>query len=339
LLEIKFKFKYKMGNDQSKYTPVSQDVERPKPKTKLCPEYMPIESFFYKVTDNDLVCWIMDNIGVLRSIFKIQQLSTDRTKSINFGGNDYSLSYEKGKWQIESTLSIANQTHNKDTYIFHFIDGTAAMIYKGDLYYLHFEECPDRVFEDMKKERKLRDRETIRRGKISQKVYEQSTTQKDDTKAPHKTAEKDGTKDPHKTAEEDNTKSAEKDNKTPHKTAEEDNTKSAEKDNKTPHKTGEKDNKAPHKTTKKDDAKVSHTQKDTKYTKRGEGLRFRNKSGHRKRGDSDEEPYIFTEKSQNKHGSMSVKAKPFMPRTGKNEPVISYDKENTEKLEPVTSTK
>jgi hypothetical protein len=117
---------------------------------QVLPEYMPIESFLYTMKDNDQVTWIMDNIGVLRSVFKIKKLKPEKDNKLEFKNNTYSMNKEGDKWNLQSTLSVVGKNYKDDISIFHFNDGTAAMTVRNTFYHLHFEECPDDLFEEMK---------------------------------------------------------------------------------------------------------------------------------------------------------------------------------------------
>jgi hypothetical protein len=153
---IKSKNISQMGQNETKEVAVQE-----RSKSNAAPEYIPIELFLYTKKDNNLVAWIMDNIGVLRSVFKITQLSINKDTRLTLKDHVYVFSFtpssiegvkQEKKWHLESSLTIVGQEHNGDVCIFHFIDGTAAMISEGTLYYLHFEECPDDLFDEIKKE-------------------------------------------------------------------------------------------------------------------------------------------------------------------------------------------
>lgn len=160
-----------MGQGESKYNPISQEIERETPSVDVRPEYMPIELFLYNMSDNNKVVWIMDNIGILRSMFKVRQLNPEKDTKLSFMKQTYVFHKKDNKWLLNSSLDVVGENRKDDISLFHFNDGTAAMINKNQLYYLHFEECPDDLFEEMKKERKLRDRKAIN-NKISQKEFE-----------------------------------------------------------------------------------------------------------------------------------------------------------------------
>ena len=177
---LKFKLTLIMGQEVSRCNPVAQEAERPTPKNRVNPDYMPIELFLHNTSNNNIVCWIMDNIGVLRSMFKIQQLNTSKDTNLHFGEHEYTFCCEDHNWNLKSSKEVVGEAHKYGLYIYHFNDGTAAMIFDNTLYYLHFEECPDDLFEELKKERPCRDRETIRRGKISQEEFERRAVEEEE---------------------------------------------------------------------------------------------------------------------------------------------------------------
>ncbi|CAN5753479.1 hypothetical protein BH23THE1_BH23THE1_35860 [soil metagenome] len=158
-----FKLLTNMGQQKSRYQPVAvEEIESSSLKT----EYIPVESFLINIKDNVLICWIMDNIGVLRSMFKIGKL--EKNKCIYFKGCQYTFIQQHNIWQItSSTNTVVRQESLNDNYVFHFIDGTAVMILGDTIYHLHFEECPDEVFDEMKKEKETK---TIRKKKRQEEV-------------------------------------------------------------------------------------------------------------------------------------------------------------------------
>ena len=144
-----------MGQNETKEVAVQE-----RSKSSSTPEYIPIELFLYTTKDDKLVMWIMDNIGVLRSMFKITQLSANKDTRLTLKDHVYVFSFsssteEEKKWHLESSLTIVGQEHNGNVCIFHFLDGTAVLILNNILYYLHFEECPDDLFDEMKKEQPI----------------------------------------------------------------------------------------------------------------------------------------------------------------------------------------
>lgn len=59
----------------------------------------------------------MDNIGVLRSIFKIQRLNNDADTYLNFKEHKYRFYYENHKLNLESTLQVIGQNYHNKNYI------------------------------------------------------------------------------------------------------------------------------------------------------------------------------------------------------------------------------
>lgn len=132
--------------------------------------YLPIEAFLSNIHDLDFICWLMDQIGVLRSVFELFKPKPDSRTSIVFQDTEYYID-TTDRFSIKSEKIIAIERYQKDS-VYHLADGNLILHKNDKLYYLTFEECPDWVFEQMLK---YDEQKFIRRS--AKKVEEAEPTQ------------------------------------------------------------------------------------------------------------------------------------------------------------------
>lgn len=123
-------------------------------------EYCPIEFLLSTIGDLNLVSWLTDQVGVLRSVFKIASFNDQQCKEILYIGetcckiersdyNDYHVTMEDA---INYSSCVDSENNAK---CFHLKDGTAIVLIVDseslDVYHFCFEDCPDDTFNNMLK--------------------------------------------------------------------------------------------------------------------------------------------------------------------------------------------
>ena len=111
-------------------------------------EYLPIE-FFLSDIDTSLVVWICDQVGCLRSVFKIYD--GKKEKDVIYVG-DTRIKITKNKITADDIVSSVKYDDNVKC--FHLKDGTVVIFIRNDElkgYHFCFEDAPNSTFNEMSK--------------------------------------------------------------------------------------------------------------------------------------------------------------------------------------------
>jgi hypothetical protein len=124
------------------------------------PVYSPIEFFTSDLKDSELVCWLMDQVGVLRSVFKIAEcLEAQIKEEAEIAGHHCQIirrDFIDFKINVENSIGTVTYTDSKDArkaVCHHLNDGTALVfMISGDVlagYHFCFEDTSEGTFEEM----------------------------------------------------------------------------------------------------------------------------------------------------------------------------------------------
>lgn len=136
------------------------------------PEYMPIELYLSTIVDYEKVAWLMDNCALLRSVFKICEITDDQLV-LTMSKAKCVIRRTNGKWRVKSSIPVVGSDTYKGSNIFHLLNGTALLIDNDIVYHLCFEECPDNLFDDIKKKCEFTDTQEITSSLRKRKVTAQ----------------------------------------------------------------------------------------------------------------------------------------------------------------------
>jgi hypothetical protein len=119
-------------------------------------EYLPIEFFFNDFEDLCLVTWMSDQVGCLRSVFKIYECHKRADKNVIYVGDAriQVIRTDFNKFDVESNDPINISKHEDKATCLFLKDGTVVIFIcqkEGDLLGYHFcyEESSDGTFQEM----------------------------------------------------------------------------------------------------------------------------------------------------------------------------------------------
>jgi len=108
--------------------------------------YQPIEFFLQDLSDDRLTTWIVDQAGVLRSVFEIASVPFGEDRVIQIGKNSCEISFIDEAFTVTCKQAI-HSAHYDEAISFHFNDGTVGLFIRRSgaikCYNFCFEESPD----------------------------------------------------------------------------------------------------------------------------------------------------------------------------------------------------
>lgn len=116
--------------------------------------YEPIEFFLASLEDTFLVCWLTDQLTILRAVFKIVEYPDDKVKDlIHVGSTSCKIIRANARFTVEMEGVISTTQYKGQAICGHVKDGTVILfLLQGDTltgYHVCFEEAPESTMQQL----------------------------------------------------------------------------------------------------------------------------------------------------------------------------------------------